>query len=330
MTKRPLVILDKNFLQKEDASTPRLRALALAGCDFILTDTLLYELCSDSHLPQLWPSIQRKLFRFVDRIHLWFHTAELLRREIAQNGPINGPEGADATRRLREWFRSGSVFVPSNLKETVESAYQQREVDSMEKVAPMARAVGDMIADSLTKVTKRNATKDDLGGWIENNFNDERLIRWVLRACYGNVKSPENHIPNAESRITPDWFAFPNARVTLALIGIFLVKYGLSELPGRKFPNTKLDTDYLALLHYADALASDETSGDMAQMCGWLYGSTKKCISSDRLFAAIPSEDEVRLNGYYRWVESGHTHGHDVADWLNAEEELYRRMWESL
>lgn len=330
MSNRRLVILDKNFLQKEDASTPRLRALALAGCEFVLTDTLIYEICSDSRLSQLWPSIQKKLFPFVDRLHLWFHTAELLRREVAENGPINGPEDADATRRLRDWFRSASVFVPSNMKEIVDSAYQQREVDSMEKVAPMARAVGDMIAESFQKVTKRNANKDDLGGWVENNFNDERLIRWVLRACYGNVESPENHIPDAENRITSDWFAFHNARVTLALIGIFLVKYGLSESPGRKFPNTKLDTDFLALLYYADALASDETSGDMAQMCRWLYRSSKKCISSDRLFAAIPSEDSVRLNAYSRWADSGQTHGHDVADWLNAEGELYETMWDAL
>jgi hypothetical protein len=323
MSNQRLVILDKNFLQKEDASTPRLRALALAGCEFVLTDTLIYELCSDRRLSQLWLSIQMKLFDFVDRLHVWFHTAELLRREVVQKEPINGPEDADATRRLREWFRSRRVFVPSNVEDIVKSAYQQREVDSMEKVAPMARAVGDMIADRFKKVTGRKATKDDLGGWIENNFNDECLVKWMLRACYGNdVKSPETHIPNAEEWITPDWFAFHNARATLALIGIFLMKYGLSETPGKKFPNTKLDTDYLALLYYAE--------GDMAQMCGWLYGSTKKYISSDRLFAALPSEDEIRLNAYYLWGASGRTDGHDVTDWLNAEKELYVKMWESL
>jgi hypothetical protein len=65
----------------------------------------------------------------------------------------------------------------------------------------------------------------------------------------------------------------------------------------------------------------------MAQMRSWLYGSTKKFISSDRLLAAIPSEAEVRLNAYNRWAESGRTHGHDVADWLDAEGEFYGQMW---
>jgi hypothetical protein len=327
---RRLVILDKNFLQREDRSTPRLRALALAGCEFVLTDTLIYEICSDTRLSQLWPSIQKKLFPFVDQLHLWFHTAEILRREVAQNGPVNGPEDTDATRRLRDWFRSEIVYVPSDLKETVASAYQQREVDSMEKVAPMARAVGAIIANRNAKDTSRGVPKHDLEVWIRENFDDDNQLRWLIGACYDNSDSPENHIPDAERRITSDWFAYHNARVTLALIGIFLVKYGLSESPGKKLPNTKLDTDYLALLYYADALATDETTGDMAEMCRWLYGTTKKCISSDRLFATIPGEDQVRLNAYYRWVECSRTHGHDVADWLDAEGELYQKMWDSL
>jgi hypothetical protein len=330
MPNQNVVILDKNFLQKEDRSTPRLRALALAGCEFVLTDTLIYEICSDERLPNLWPSVQWKLNPFADRLHLWFHTAELVRQEVAQNGPISGPEDADATRHLREWFRSDSVFVPRNLKDIVESASQQREVDSMEKVSPMARAVGRLISNAITNDESRNATKNDFAGWFAEHFNDRSLTQWMLRACNGNADSPENHIPDAENRITPDWFAFHNARVTLALIGIFLVKYGLAEEPGRKFPNTKLDTDYLALLHYADALASDETSGDMADMCRWLYGSIKKCISSEMLLAAIPTENQIRLDAYYRWVELSRTHGHDVADWLDAEGDLYRQMWDSL
>lgn len=330
MSNRRFVILDKNFLQKEDGSTPRLRALALAGCEFVLIDTLIYELCSDNRLPNLWKSVQRKLFPFVERLHLWFHTAELLRQEVAQNRPVSGPEDTEATQRLREWFRSGNIFVPSNLKAIVDAAYQQREVDSMEKVAPMARAVGAMIADGFPTSDGKGVTKDYLGGWISDNLDEDRLVRWTLRACYGNVESPDNHIPDAEMRITPEWFAFHNARVTLALVGIFLQKYGLSESPGKKFPNTKLDTDYLALLHYADGIASDETAGDMAQLCSWLFGTTKKCISSEKLFAALPSEEEIRRQAYFRWVESGRSHGHDLLDWLNSEGELYQLVWDRL
>jgi hypothetical protein len=139
MPARRLLILDKNFLQSEDSTTPRLCALARCVCEFVLLDTLIYELCSDSRLPNLWPSIQKKLFPFADRMHLWFHSSELLRREVTNNAPTSGPEDSEATQRLRDRFRSGLVYVPSNLNVIVKDAHKQREIDTMEKVGPMAR-----------------------------------------------------------------------------------------------------------------------------------------------------------------------------------------------
>lgn len=324
------VILDKNFLQKEDRTTPRLRALALCGCEFVLIDTLIYEICSDDRLSNLWPSLQKKLFPFADRLHLWFHNSELVRQEVAANEPVAGPEDDFATQHLRKWFRTSQVFVPTDLAKIVEDLRNQREVDSMEKVAPMARAFGEIIVDAGMSLGIEDLSKDDLAGRISENMNDERLVRWVLRACYGNPESPESYIPDAENRVSDRWFAYHNARVTLALIGVFLKKYGLTDQPGRKFPNTKLDTDYLGLLHYSDALASDETTGDMAEMCNWLYGSNKKRISSSELLSALPAEESVRRNAYKIWEDSGRTHGHDVADWTAAEGKLYGEMWQSL
>ena len=331
MGTQPLVILDKNFLQAEDESTPRLRALARCGCEFVLIDTLIYELCSDDHIPTLWQSVQKKLFPFADRLHLWFHTSELLRREVAANKPVVGPEDEFATQNLRDWFQSERVCVPTNLKKIVEEARQQREVDSMETVAPMARAVGKMIADSGRSVGVQQFSKNDLAGHIRDNMTDDRPIRWALRACYGNSELTENYIPDAENRVNASWFAFHDVRATLALIGVFLKKYGLSaDTPGKKFPNTKLDMDYLVVLHYADALASDETSGDMAEMCEWLYGSSKKRFSWNKIRTLIPTEDDVRLSAYWLWDGHGRTHGYDVEDWLHAETDMYEETWRKL
>lgn len=331
MPVRKHVILDKNFLQKEDRTTPRLRALARCGCDFVLIDTLIYELCSDTRLANLWPSIQRKLFPYSDRLHLWCHGKELLDREVAANKPVSGPEDDDATRRLRDWFESEQVHVPDNMREVVAKAKKKREVDSVKKVAPMAREFGKIIANTGEVVgIERPLSKDYLAARVSDNLADDRLIRWALRACYGNSDSPERFIPDAENRVDNSWFAYHNAKATLALIGVFLKRYGLSEEPGKKFPNTVLDADYLAVLHYADAIASDETAGDMADLCEWLYGSTRKHISSDTLFAAIPSEDEIRLESFQMWDSGGRTHGHDVDDWLTSESRLYEQMWQRL
>lgn len=324
------IILDKNFIQKEDRTTPRLRALARCGCEFVLIDTLIYELCSDTKLPDLWPSLQKKLFPFADRLHLWFHNSELVRREVISNHPVAGPEDTFATQVLRNWFHSKQVYVPRDLKEIVETLHRQREVDSYEAVAPMARAFGTIIADAGQQVGIERLSNVDLSERVSDNMADERLLRWSLRACYGNPASPETYIPDAENRVTDSWFAYHNARVTLALIGIFLKKYGLTEHPGQKFPNTKLDMDYLGMLHYADALASDETAGDMNEMCNWIYDTTKKRISSSDLLSALPQESSIRLAAYDVWLESGRTHGHDVADWTTAEDHLYDQMWHAI
>ena len=330
MSATRLVILDKNFLQSEDHTTPRLRALARCGCEFVLIDTLIYELCSDARLTNLWASIQRKLFPFADRLHLWSHSSDLLRCEVSSNSPVSGPEDEEVTQRFRDWFRSGQVYVPSNLKEIVGAARQQREIDTMEKVAPMARTIGGFIAEKLRDSGTTKVSKGDFERYMRDNQKDACLMQSMLRGSYGNPELPESYIPNAESRVTPDWFAFHSARATLALIRIFLQKYGLTEKPGKAFPNTKLDLEYLALLHYADAIASDETAGDMADMCEWLYGSAKKRISSASLFASLPHDDAIRLDAYLAWDSSGRRHGHDLDDWLSAEREAFAQVWDRL
>ena len=38
-----------------------------------------------------------------------------------------------------------------------------------------------------------------------------------------------------------------------------------------------------------------------------------------------PSEDEVRVRAYQRYLERGGTHGNDVEDWVEAEKELKGR-----
>jgi hypothetical protein len=35
-----------------------------------------------------------------------------------------------------------------------------------------------------------------------------------------------------------------------------------------------------------------------------------------------PSEDEVRVRAYQRYLERGGTHGNDLEDWVEAEKEL--------
>src|SRR5262249_4283661 len=147
---------------------------------------------------------------------------------------INGLADGFVTHCLREWFRSGQVYVPENLKEIIDETRQQREVDSMEKVAPMARSVGKLY-NKLTTKPRRRANNREYNDSLYSSFiKDQSIINWILRACHGNPHSQETYIPDAAERIDAGWFAYHHARVTLALICVFLKKYGLSDNPGKK------------------------------------------------------------------------------------------------
>lgn len=103
-----------------------------------------------------------------------------------------------------------------------------------------------------------------------------------------------------------------------------------AETIQKEFTNTKLDADYATLLHYADALATDETSGSTADLCSWLYRGSKKLFSTSSLDDILPRQEDIRLHAYYLWVHGGRTHGHDVDDWLSGEKELVRQVWDRL
>lgn len=63
------IILNKSVFQADRKDCRRLRALRQCGCSFILTDTLVYELCTGSR-DSMWAEAQRKPFDFADTIEV--------------------------------------------------------------------------------------------------------------------------------------------------------------------------------------------------------------------------------------------------------------------
>ncbi|MCX7590096.1 MAG: hypothetical protein N2255_00560 [Kiritimatiellae bacterium] len=134
------IILDKSFLQAESKDCSRLRALRQCGCSFILTDTLVYELCTGSS-DSMWAEAQRKLFYFADTIEVWRHTEELLRDELAAKAPVGHPFDKELTDRTRYWLSKRTEQVPTDLRSQAEAARQQREVDSVEALIKMCHVL---------------------------------------------------------------------------------------------------------------------------------------------------------------------------------------------
>src|SRR4051812_38828183 len=115
------VILDKSFLQAEAKSCRRLRALRVCGCTFVLTDTLVYELCTGSR-DTLWGEAQRKLWEFADVIEVWRHTGELLKDEVAMQAPLGSPCDDELTALTKYWFQRRTEQAPDDLRSIADAA----------------------------------------------------------------------------------------------------------------------------------------------------------------------------------------------------------------
>ncbi len=323
------VILDKSFLQAESRSCRRLRALRMCGCTFVLTDTLVYELCTGSR-DTLWSEAQRKLWEFADAIEVWRHTGELLKEELTAKAPVGGPFDKSLTERTRYWFGKRSEQAPDELRSLTRPAYQQREVDSVEALVHLCRTFCEICSVPYGQIRRELGQGKNLGPQMDDLVNQERMVKRWIQLAHGRQEASDVYIKGAEDGLGPEWFAFHHARSSLALWCVFMLKYGEKDTPGKEFRNTKLDADYAALLHYADALATNETSGSMADMCSWLYRGSRKLFSTWGLDRVLPTEDTIGLHAYWIWDRSGRSHGHDVADWLSAEQAQMIHVWDRL
>jgi hypothetical protein len=314
------VILDKSFLQGESRNGHRLQLLADSGATFVLTDTLIYEFCTDSQ-PTQWPATQRKLFPFADKIEVWHHASDLLRLEIAQQRPVDFPIDREATERVREWFRGGAIHVPSNLAALGQAAHQEREVDSVNALIADCRSFCQVDPNYTTRVQRGGAEAEAI---LSDLMAQHEFIAWRVRKDHGDPTDTELYIRGAEQGLGPEWFAYQHAKSTLALCCHYMLRYGLKNTSAEEFVHTKLDADYVTLLHYADVLATNETKS-LAEICRWMHGSSKLILSTGSLDKANPKDDDTRVEAYNKWEQGGRTHGHDQFDWFWAKAELIWR-----
>lgn len=308
------VILDKSFLQAESRNGKRLRLLAECGASFILTDTLIYELCTDARTTQ-WPATQRKLFKIADKVEVWHHVGELLQMEIANQKPVNSPVDQEATERVREWFRGGETYVPPNLEALGQAAYQQREVESVEALIADCQDFCRIDPNYTARVQRGGQEAKAL---LSDLMRRHELVAWLVKKDHGNPADTELYIQGAEQGLSPEWFAYQHAKSMLALWCHYMWRYGLQNPSGRDFVHTKLDSDYVALLCYADVLATNETRS-LAEICGWMHGQSKIILSTTSLDGAKPKDEDTQVEAYSRWEREGRTHGHDRDDWFWAK-----------
>jgi hypothetical protein len=323
------VILDASFVTRESADANHLKMLAKAGCSLVMIDSLPFELCT-SKQENRWLHVQKKLMQCADHIEVWTHTGELLKAEVEENRPTASPIDEVLTEQTRAWFLSGRPYVPENIKEITPHYVQQREVDSVRALLSDCERLKGSV-DELAKLVANKphaATYDICFQFV----NDARNIQDTLERNHGNASDPETFIPNAPTRIGPEWLAYHHAKCCLALLCLYVHKYGNTVTPAKwkDIENTTTDTDYLESLAFADALATNETSGDMERLFRWIFGSERTFVTIEKLDSLFFSHHDIATNAYQRWEESGYTHGHDLSDWLSAESVLHERVWQQL
>lgn len=319
------VILDKSFLQAENSKGRRLRLLYDTGATFVLTDTLIYEICSDSE--DQWARIQRRLFPFADRLEVWHHVGPLMRDEIQHQRPIQSPVDAEGTRRLQAQFRNQKVFVPENLAEICQAFVQERERTNVDVLIAECRQLCNLDQRYAAAAVKNDPFARQMVAELVQN---PRLLEHIIQREHGNAADPEKYIQHVEQGLREEWLAYHSARSLLALYGVFLLKYGLVSQPGKDFRHTRLDADYLALLHFADGLATNESSGSLADMAQWMYCGRKLVFSTGDVDQAAPTHEEVSLKAYLEWTASGNSHGHHLSHWFHAEQQLVSQLWSRL
>lgn len=303
--------------------------MRLCGCTFVLTDTLVYELCTGRR-ESLWIETQRKLWEFADTIEVWRHTGGLIKDEISAQAPVESPLSEELTNRMRSWLQRRIEYVPDDLQSLIRRYYQQREVDSVEAATHLCRAVCEICSGPYRQIRRDLSSGKDLRPLLEDLVNQDQMVKLLIKVFHGCSENKDSYIVGAENDLGHEWFAYQHARGILALFCVFMLKYGEKDNPGKEFRNTIQDADYAVLLHYADALATNETIGSMSDMCSWLYRGTKKIFSTSDIDNEFPDELNIREAAYYRWQHRNRSNGTELGDWLNAERELCAKIWDRL
>ncbi|MFD0894779.1 DUF2934 domain-containing protein [Luteolibacter ambystomatis] len=323
------IILDKSFLQAEARNCNRLRLLREAGYTFVVIDTLAYEF-STGRGAQEWGVAQRKLFEFSDHVEIWTHIGELLRKEVRMGVPTASPIDDDLTYRMRELWKNGNVAVASEGDPAIQRSRAEREVDSTDAMADECRNFSVSYPEYAREVKRRVGAGIDVGPLFVDLLHNEKLIQAFVRRDHGDPADREVYIVGAESGLNHEWLAYRLQRSHLAAKLLFMMKYEVGTRLGKEFINTKLDFDYIEALHFADAIATNETSGSLGLVCDWLYGPSKPRISTNFIDGVMPSEQSIRERAFFLWECSGRRAGDDLAHWLEAELLAKRLAWPQL
>lgn len=266
------VIIDASYLRATACNGHQLRQLVADGFHLVLIDNLFFELCSTDDNRQ-WLATQRKLYHVANFIEYWRHTGVLLEYEERTQCPIKTPIDKDFTAQFKNLLASKQTYIPEDLYSHVALVSHQRECDSVESLLRACKAHEILSQELKEQIVHQPG--DAINSKCQDLVNNENLIKLLIEG--DKIFNPE--------LVNDKWIAWHHYKSYIAFLCEYLRLNGTTEfnkLPAetqKKWINRKHDLDYVISLAFADALATNETAGELSRYAKWMYGTSKQLIS---------------------------------------------------
>lgn len=272
-TKR--VILDASFVRGTASDSRQLLVLADRGYRMVISDTLVWELltASGANGNTVGLAALRKLHPIAEVAEMYEHTGIMIKQELETGRPFGNPTKTvpGGIASLLDKILNGPC---ENRKSIIEETVQSRECNTT-----------DAIFGGLPSCAQW------LEGLYEQILNLPIKDSGVAEKCRPVVNCPAfihsllNGEPSLEA-VTPDWMTWHAVKSYLALVCDY-VRQGETDFAEiqakarKKWVNRMHDLDYLILLNWADAIASNETAGEQYAYRTWMYGNEKHIVTGD-------------------------------------------------
>ena len=268
MTPKKRAIVDASFIRSCPENGSAVRALVDQGYHLVLTDYLVYELCSSGD-PKRWSDAANKLAPFSDELECWHHSAKMLRTECETKHPVEEIRDDQITNLLRKQLKKDPSYLPADILQLVGYHGQQRERDTPSAAFRSFTALRPM-ATSLENAISNKGLKECTPGcaaFVQNRQNVDKIIDMVADLPKSNI-------------VDDNWMSRHIFQSHLALFCDYL-RSGAPDIPSlpegakKRWINRFHDLDYLTMLSGADAIASQEISGEQRWYREWIYGKSK-------------------------------------------------------
>ena len=269
----PRIIIDASYIRGMSGDGAPLRAMCEQGGRIVITDTLVYELCTSDR--NQWPAAMTRLVECRDTIEVWEHVPKMLRVELIKNRPYGDPLRPERTKHFREMLANDPQDNP-NL------SLLEREDSSVLK-----------LFQNFAKLSEEPEFKEIVARIKGKSPHDKE----VVQACYSAINDPQSirsviDVVRSETEndmavsldpkdVNEKWVIWHFSRSLLTVFcdcgrrgeHEFRTIY---EKYKRRLHNIIHDLDYLTLLTFADAIASRETRGEQAYYRRWMFGDGSK------------------------------------------------------